>query len=241
MIAAVVCLGVDPASSEPVRRQYRIREDSDTGRLVRVAVRVRNSPSSDAAEASGSAASGAKKVVQGRSAGSVDLETLVRRAAEQHGVDPALIFAVIRQESAFDPYAVSRKGAVGLMQLMPETAKVLGVKDILDPAENVHGGVKYLRRLLERYEGDVRLALAAYNAGEGAVDRYGEIPPYRETRDYVERISSWYPTGEKAVADGEEVVEASTSRIAFVQAADGSLRFETARSEPVRFETASDD
>ena len=143
-------------------------------------------------------------------------------------MDPALIFAVIRQESAFDPYAVSRKGAVGLMQLMPETAKLLGVKDILDPAENVQGGVKYLRRLLERYEGDVRLALAAYNAGEHAVDRYGEIPPYRETRDYVKRISTWYPTGDDVVENGESPVEASISRIAVMQAEDGSLRFETA-------------
>ena len=103
-------------------------------------------------------------------------------------MEPELINAVIRQESAYDPYAVSHKGAKGLMQLMPAMARRFGVKDVFDPAENVQGGVKYLRQLLDRYDGDRRLALAAYNAGEGAVDRFGGVPPYRETQNYVERI-----------------------------------------------------
>ncbi len=224
-IAVLANLWVGPAAAEPITRQYRIREDSNTGRLVRVAVRVRRSSSSVAAP-SGAAAPG--KVVQGGSAGSVDLNTLVRRAGERYGVDPRLIFAVIRQESAFNPYAVSHKGAVGLMQLLPETAKLLGVKDILDPAENIQGGVKYLRRLLERYDGDVRLALAAYNAGEGAVDRYGDVPPYDETRDYIERISAWYPTGAEAVEEDELTAEVRKPRIAVSLAEDGELRFQTA-------------
>lgn len=155
----------------------------------------------------------------------MDLDALVRREGERHGVDPDLIFAVIRQESAFDPYAVSSAGAVGLMQLMPETAKRFGVKDILDPAENVSGGVQYLRLLLERYEGDHRLALAAYNAGEGAVDRYEGIPPYRETRDYVERITSNYRTETAVLEDGESEAEAPVAHIAMIETADGSLHF----------------
>jgi len=158
----------------------------------------------------------------------VDLDALVRREGERHDVDPDLIFAVIRQESAFDPYAVSHAGAVGLMQLMPETAERFGVKDILDPAENVSGGVQYLRLLLERYEGDHRLALAAYNAGEGAVDRYQGIPPYSETRDYVKRITSNYRPVQAVPEDGELDEEVEITHIALVEASDGSLRFETA-------------
>ncbi len=124
-------------------------------------------------------------------------------------MEPELIHAVIRQESGYDPYAVSHKGAKGLMQLMPATAKRFGVKDVFDPAENVQGGVKYLRQLLDRYDGDRRLALAAYNAGEGAVDRFGGVPPYRETQDYVDRIvgpSESDLAADIAVYDSEEPV-----------------------------------
>ncbi|GIW39695.1 MAG: lytic transglycosylase [Candidatus Binatia bacterium] len=116
------------------------------------------------------------------------LEPIIRAAARRHNVDPALVKAVIRAESDFFPFAKSPKGALGLMQLMPETARDLRVGRIFDPVENVEGGVRHLRRLLDRYRGDVRLALAAYNAGEKAVEAYGGVPPYRETREYVERV-----------------------------------------------------
>lgn len=110
--------------------------------------------------------------------------------AHEHGIRPDLVRAVIQVESAFNPRARSNKGAMGLMQLMPATARQYGVVNAYNPAENVRGGVAYLRQLLDRYDNKEELALAAYNAGPGAVDRHGQtVPPYRETRNYVEQIN----------------------------------------------------
>jgi len=120
------------------------------------------------------------------------LEGLVREAAARHGLDPALLRAVVAVESAFEPRALSRKGAQGLMQLMPATAAELGVSDAFDPVQNLDGGSRHLRALLERFDGDLERALAAYNAGAGAVARHGGVPPYRETRDYVGRVLGRY-------------------------------------------------
>lgn len=112
----------------------------------------------------------------------------IREISARHGVDPTLVESVIRAESAFNPTAVSRAGARGLMQLMPKTALALGVRDSFNPRENIDGGVRHLRYLLDRYPGNVALAVAAYNAGEGAVDTYRGIPPYAETQQYVRRV-----------------------------------------------------
>ena len=120
-----------------------------------------------------------------------DYDGLIQTTAAEYGIPPALVKAVIAAESAFNPTAVSRAGAQGLMQLMPSTAAALGVSNSLVPEENVRGGVTYLRLMIERY-GDLQRALAAYNAGPAAVDRYGGIPPYRETKDYVARVLSYY-------------------------------------------------
>lgn len=112
----------------------------------------------------------------------------IRTAATEFGVDPALVRAVIHAESAFNPGALSPRGAQGLMQLMPATARDLGVKDAMEAAQNIRGGVNYLARMLKRFNGDVSLATAAYNAGPGAVGRFGGVPPYAETKAYVERV-----------------------------------------------------
>jgi soluble lytic murein transglycosylase-like protein len=119
-------------------------------------------------------------------------DDLIARAADQSAVDPRLVKSVMLIESGFDPAAVSRKGARGLMQLMPETAAEQGVEDIHDPAQNIAAGVRHLSRLLERYEGDVVKSLAAYNAGEAAVEKYDGVPPYEETRLYVRKTLSAY-------------------------------------------------
>jgi Transglycosylase SLT domain len=132
---------------------------------------------------------------QNRPAVNIDrdgVEKLVREAAERHNVDPALVRAVIETESNWNPTAISRKGAAGLMQLIPTTAMRFGVNDAFNPRQNVDAGVRYLKTLLERYNGNLDLALAAYNAGEGAVDRAHGIPAYRETRNYVQRVQDAY-------------------------------------------------
>jgi hypothetical protein len=118
------------------------------------------------------------------------LHEMAGKIARRHGVDEALVHAVIQVESRYDPFAVSPRGAMGLMQLMPRTAERFDVANAFDPVQNVDGGVRYLKELLARYSGQVRLALAAYNAGEEAVERHGGIPPYRETVDYVKRVLS---------------------------------------------------
>jgi soluble lytic murein transglycosylase-like protein len=134
-----------------------------------------------------------------------DLRQMVRDVSAEHGLDPRLVDALVQVESAYNPRAVSHKGAQGLMQLMPATAARLDVDDPFDPEQNIRGGVRELDRLIERYSGNLQLALAAYNAGEGAVEKYRGIPPYRETRNYVARIMSLY-TGKPFRVSGSRLI-----------------------------------
>ena len=121
-------------------------------------------------------------------------DELISSASGRYNVDPDLIRAVIKTESDFNSNARSHKGAMGLMQLMPDTARMHNVSDAYNPNENVDGGVRHLRMLLERYQGNLELSLAAYNAGAGAVEKHGGIPPYNETREYVRRVLRFYDT-----------------------------------------------
>jgi hypothetical protein len=137
------------------------------------------------------------------------ISNLVDRSARQHGVDPLLVHSVIQVESNYDSNAISPKGAEGLMQLMPGTSRMLGVSNAFDPDENIEAGVRYLRYLQDLYK-DERLALAAYNAGPGAVDKFKTVPPYPETRKYVERVGQRYGEAKastKASQSGAEMRE----------------------------------
>ncbi|MGA2740671.1 MAG: lytic transglycosylase domain-containing protein [Bryobacteraceae bacterium] len=167
-VAAVVHGAVAPSVSPAVSV---VRADPRTGRLVRTVVRTRAAGERTAA-----------------SAPSAPLIETVNRIAQQNQISPRLVHSVIQVESNYDPNAVSPKGAQGLMQLIPSTARRFGVSDAFDPADNVQGGARYLKYLLALYKGDEALALAAYNAGEGAVARYGGVPPFAETQDYVAKV-----------------------------------------------------
>jgi soluble lytic murein transglycosylase-like protein len=127
--------------------------------------------------------------------------SIIQRAADRHDVDPVLVKAIIFAESGYNPKAISGRGAQGLMQLMPETASELGVEDCFDPEDNIHGGVKYFRLLLDKFDGDVILALAAYNAGSRKVRQYQGIPPFKRTQHYVRKVLEYYQLYKEQMAE----------------------------------------
>jgi soluble lytic murein transglycosylase-like protein len=127
---------------------------------------------------------------QSQDVGRKTYDNVVRKVAQKHGVEPDLIHAIIRAESNYDSFAVSEKGAMGLMQLMPATADAYAVNNFYDPEENIEGGTKYLKDLIKLFDGNTNLVLAAYNAGQEAVKKYKGIPPYPETRNYISRIQA---------------------------------------------------
>ncbi|HHE74342.1 MAG TPA: lytic transglycosylase domain-containing protein [Desulfobacteraceae bacterium] len=132
--------------------------------------------------------------------------TIIKTAAARHKIDPALVKAVIMAESRYNHLAVSKKGAGGLMQLMPNTAKSLGVQDIFDPEDNITGGVRYLKKLLNRFDGDTKLALAAYNAGSRYVRHYGGIPPFRQTRTFIKNVLKYQQMYKTNALNSNEIV-----------------------------------
>ena len=143
----------------------------------------------------------------GFTTGNSDVDTFIVESGKRNSVDPLLLYSIMHQESSFKPRAMSYKGARGLMQLMPPTASRFGVTNIWDPKQNIEGGARYMRFLLNLFNGDVRLALAGYNAGEGAVMKYGnQVPPYSETREYVRRIGNRY----SLIRDPEAIAKAGS-------------------------------
>ena len=156
-------------------------------------------PATDTADTGGAAATASAPLPAGQQSGVVQptaqpprtIVRMIEATAVRYRIEKALLSAIVRAESGYDPRAVSRSGAAGLMQLMPETAASLGVRDVFHPQQNLDGGALYFRRLLHRFEGDPVLALAAFNAGPTAVEKYGGIPPFPETRSYVRRVSAY--------------------------------------------------
>lgn len=180
LIAAQAVPGAPPATAAPSVRSV-VRTDSRSGRLVRTIV----------------VKGGASALRPASQAAAGHVPQFVREAAERHDVDPLLVHSMILVESGYNPYAISPKGAQGLMQLIPATARRFGVHNSFNFRENLDGGVRYFKYLLDLFE-DQRLAVAAYNAGENAVTKYGGIPPYPETRNYVELVSRRYDAAKRA-------------------------------------------
>jgi soluble lytic murein transglycosylase-like protein len=156
-----------------------------------------------------------------RSSNLANISALIEQAAAEHGLDPELIRAVVEVESNFNPLAVSPKGAMGLMQLIPGTARRFGVSNAFDPAENLGGGARYLKYLIGMFEGNLELSLAAYNAGENAVLRSRGVPAIRETRDYVRKINGIYPLRRAAPAADSRIIVRTVGN-------DGVIRFTNA-------------
>jgi soluble lytic murein transglycosylase-like protein len=178
MAASPICAADLTPQSVPQRQTLVVRVDPRTGRLVR---RELSPPSPKAVKTPPPA-----------------IANLVDHSARQYGVDPLLVHSVIQVESNYDPNAISPKGAEGLMQLMPQTSRMLGVGNSFDPGENIEAGVRYLKYLQDLYKDD-RLALAAYNAGPGAVGKFKNVPPFPETQKYVEKVGQRYLDAKAAV------------------------------------------
>jgi soluble lytic murein transglycosylase-like protein len=195
-LASCVCLGMLVFCGKPANAQIaKVVDDSGRRFFINAEPPVQTRLTSAKLRAAIYMPAEASFTGRGRPALSIDrdgAEKLVREAAGRHQVDPALVRAVIETESNWNSGARSPKGAVGLMQLIPTTAQRFGVNDAYSPQQNVDAGVRYLKVLLERYDGNLDLALAAYNAGEGAVDRAHGIPSFRETRNYVQKVQNAY-------------------------------------------------
>jgi hypothetical protein len=235
---AGVAAGVLPGAGPdiPQRITSVVRPDPRTGKLVRSVV-VSPKPVTEVRVA--------ETVVPVRVAGAASprpeplappsgIEDAVRRIAAEHALPPQLIHSVIKVESNYNTHAISSKGALGLMQLIPATARRFGVGDAFNPVENIQGGAKYLRYLLDLYNGNYPLALAAYNAGEGAVARYGGVPPFAETQNYVILVRRQLELASKAAAKtaaapappkAVEAAEAGPAHVVEIVQADGSVRY----------------
>ena len=191
---------VVPAQAKPARQSRRLRLTARTAERGAASTPVSNKTSaaphpSEASEAvyTPPPSAGIGSSLEGFSTGDASVDRLLVESGTRNGVDPVLLYAIMHRESSFRRMAVSPKGARGLMQLMPGTAARFGVSNIFDPRQNIEGGARYVRFLLDTFGGDVRLALAGYNAGEGAVLKYGNrVPPYSETQEYVRRIYERY-------------------------------------------------
>jgi len=206
--AAAALWGADAAAgSEAVRRPVKltstVRSDPRTGKLVRSVV-VTAKPVTERKVAETVVAPRVVASIEPSApepaAAPANLHDAVDRIADRHGLSPDLLHSVIQVESNYNPYAVSPKGALGIMQLIPATARRFGVADVFDPVDNIEGGARYLEYLLEMFHGDPLLAVAAYNAGENAVVKYGNVPPYAETQNYLRLVARHLAEAHKASA-----------------------------------------
>ena len=234
-LAAAAVWGADGTAGHAVRMTSVVRSDPRTGKLVRsVVVTGKSMAERKVAEnvvtprvvASGEP--GTKGAVAPR-----DFQEAVDRIAGRHGLSPDLLNSVIRVESNYNPLAVSSKGAMGIMQLIPATARRFGVSDVFDPLDNMEGGARYLQYLLGLFDGDYPLALAAYNAGENAVAKYGAVPPYPETQAYLKLVARHLEDARKATAAKAREPKAAApagpkpdgNHLQEVTEADGTVRY----------------
>ena len=238
---AATLLSAAGLSDRPQQITRVVRADPRTGKLVRSVI-VTSKPVASLAVVAGAAALRAASALAAVPAPSVasfplaSFDDAVERIAAQEAIPALLIHSVIKVESNYNPFAVSPKGALGLMQLMPETARRFGVADVFNPIDNMRGGAKYLHYLLDLYNGDYTLAIAAYNAGEAAVEKYGSVPPFPETRNYVVQVrrsielsrqARKAPAAAPQPAPPAEPAPDSPRHIQEIVGADGIVRYVT--------------
>ncbi len=224
MGSAALCVSAADLAGQPRRIVTVVRPDPRTGKLVRSVLVTTIPPAEHKAvphalpqtSAAGSAPSS-----------HASLDEAVRAIAQQHSLPPQLLHSVIKVESNYNPLAVSSKGALGLMQLIPSTARRFGVADVFNPVENIEGGAKYLRYLLDLYDNNYPLALAAYNAGEQAVAKYGGVPPFPETRNYLIQVGKQLGTTQAPAAPHQDAAPAPPAQphIVEIREPDGSVRY----------------